>query len=215
MVKKRGKFDSAGAWEASGQGPEPRQNRQASVASDVGVPFLQALITGALVGAACVAALVVAQVKLPLSPVAIWAALTVLVAAGVRTSFLCDLRKILYQRIEERWQVDLDGDGQIGQGPERLVFVNGAKIAEEARAARSQEELSEFARFVRGLETRGTSGDAWFQEIGRKRYSEYRDILIQHGLARWKSVAPNGRPYVNKGWELTTPAETILRALEE
>jgi len=215
-MAKRG-FDSTEVWAPGSTGSRPGAGpRQGSIASDVGVPFLQSVITGGLVGAAIVAGVGALGIEFPRGIWESWALLGVLVAAGVWVWFLWGLRRILYQQLEDRLQVDIDGDGEIGtpQVQERPIFINGARVVQEQKRQVKEAENSELADFIRGLAVRGTSGDAWFKVIGRDRYHEYRALLIDNGLARWKSFQPDGKPNTNKGWELTTPVDVILRALE-
>jgi len=94
------------------------------------------------------------------------------------------------------------------------IILNGAKIAAAHEERKRQEDHDAFVAFVRLLPVYGTSVGAWEPQIGRPTYNEYRDYLIDHGLARWNSYNAQGEPNETKGWELTTPYQAIIKALE-
>ena len=192
--------------------PASAYPRPASIQADVVTPMLQALITGALIAA--LAVFVIGQLVPQFDEVfESWVGMALAIAAGVWCLFLADIRRILY-RIENSIGLDLDHDGMVGKPVERLVFVNAPKGKDEQATMVRQAEQSEFQAFLKLLPIQGTSGEAWFKDIGRQKYYEYRDFLIDHGLARWKSVKADGVPNMAKGWELTTPVDLIVNSLE-
>lgn len=191
--------------------------REANVSSDVAVPLLQAAITGGLLA---IPATLLAKA---LVPDADGLKLYAILASG----FMCiawmvllgEHRKLLWL-IEGVTGHDLDGDKSVGQPQERVIIVNGGRMAQEAkRAAESQEGTSWQAglvRFVMGLEQYGTSQREWVerQKMDLETYKEYRDTLIRMGVADWKSKDKNGNPHEKQGWALSVPAAWILERLD-
>lgn len=186
--------------------------RAADLVADLLVPLGQAAVTGGLLGGLFVFLLAeVGGFKGDL--VKVWALASLAVAAVAWVILLLDSRRLLWalERVTGR---DLDGDRQVGEPQERLVFLNRERARQDAAQARRADEWSTFVSFVKALQHRGTGYDAWESVIGRGRYVEYRDALIDYGLARWRSYGPNGRPNFKQGWKLTASPEDILERLE-
>ena len=53
-----------------------------------------------------------------------------------------------------------------------------------------------------------TSTRRWEGELGRDQYTEWRDLLISSGYARWRGRTGHG------GWDLTADPQTIIEALQ-
>lgn len=90
---------------------------------------------------------------------------------------------------------DIDGDGRIGDTP---VLLRANAAPEPAH--------DDFAAFVAACAS-DTSARRWEPELGRARYQQWRDLLIDGGWARWRSTDQRA------GWELTATPEAIIAAL--
>jgi len=200
-----GKFDSSTEMIAPAT-----PARQASLAADVGVPVLQSLITGALTGAVVTFLAYQLAPGLDASPFVMWASVSLAISTASWLVLLRETRALLWTA-EMKSGRDLDGDGVVGKPSERVIVLNGSKIT--VPETPKPQETSGFELFVRGLAIKGTAERGW-TDIGSKRYAEYRDLLLDHGLARWNSYGVNGKPNKTQGWELTTSADVILKALE-
>jgi hypothetical protein len=210
------KFNRATAWPQSEEaGPKRTSSapsRPPTFIGDVLVPLVQALVTGGFLGGLLVLVLYVFGVEGDLG--AVWSIATLALASMAWVILLGQHRKLLWAT-EELVGADLDGDDQAGEPRERLVFVNRQRARQQTARERQRDEWETFTRFVRELGHRGTTMAAWERVIGRERYCEYRDALLDYGFARWRSYNADGGPNTSQGWELTaTPAE-VLASLSE
>lgn len=167
------RYNVSQPWQGQAQpAPEPpppdatkTPARPAGIASDVAVPLLQAGITGLLLGG--LIALAAKALGAPVDGWQLWGVLALSFVTVAWMVLLLDTRKLL-RVIEERWGVDLDGDGQIGQ-PERIrheltvtvqLDKNHRKIIDTENLGIDAEQLILFARgIVAGRDfTEGTWG---------------------------------------------------------
>jgi len=91
---------------------------------------------------------------------------------------------------------DLDHSGAIGDTPVLL----------RANASPVPAERDDFAAFVTACAV-DTSARRWEPVLGRERYRQWRDVLIDGGWARWQSEDKRA------GWELAADPAAILAAL--
>lgn len=183
--------------------------RSASFVADVGVPLAQASISGGILSGLLAWGLhelaPAASVDLGRFFLFWWLVL----GGAVWFVVLVDGRRLLWRL--ERWVArDIDQDGQIGEPAERVVVVGVPQAQEKAQERAQQATQSQFRSFVAGLPIRGTSLRAWEKDIGRERYTQYRDVLLRMRWAQWRSVGANGRPRERQGWALTVPVDDIL-----
>jgi len=187
-----------------------RPGRSANLEADVVVPAAQAALSGVLGGS--LAAWVLHEVA-GWDTVRVWIVATALVTAVTWGLLLREHRRLLWE-LERRWDVDLDGDGHKGEPEprERLVFMNRERSKEAAGRQRRENEWRSFLRFVKEIPIRGTAMGSWEKVIGRDRYQEYRDALIDYGFADWRHYA-HERPVRSQGWDLVTTVDEILESL--
>jgi hypothetical protein len=210
------KYNSTTPWEAAQHDLAPGASqetavpaRPAGLISDVLVPVLQAAISGGLLAALVVFAMSELVPGWDADLLKVWAITALAITAMAWILLLADSRRLLWAS-EKVTGIDLDGDGTIGQPRDRLVFVDREKAKEEAAQERKRGEWLTFVSFVRQLPARGTTLTAWESEIGRARYTEFRDALIDYGLACWLSTKADGTPNKTQGWELTATVDEIL-----
>lgn len=102
--------------------------------------------------------------------------------------------------------VDLDRDGVVGKPEAHIVTVAGPGCSTLTPEERKR---AKFVTFVRAVGVTGDGGyTRWERRLGRDRYLEFRDALLKTGLATWRD--PDNH---RLGWELTRPAEEIIRAV--
>jgi len=175
--------------------------RQPSVASDVAVPFLQAVITALVLGTGA------ATILWGFWNVRFGQAWYIASACGFVVSWLWRLGAVSETLwvIERALGTDITGDQVIGK-PENhdhiIVAGGGATTLTPIERKRAQ-----FVEFLHGCEA-DTSMRRWEPVLGRERYVEFRDALIHGGLAEW--IDPE-KP--QQGWKLTRPAEEIIEAV--
>lgn len=198
----------------SPQSKTPRQrveietpHRQPSIEADVIVPGLQALFTGAAVGAG-MAAVIWGMWATPFFKTWLVCAC---VCAGVAWLWRLGAIQETLWRIETVTDVDLDGDGQKGRPRDdddaHLVMVDPYR-GQEAQRREQEERLRQlFADFIRGCAI-DTTARLWEKRIGREQYAKFRDVLIAQGYAAWNSGQDQ-----RGGWRLTVPVEVILAAI--
>jgi hypothetical protein len=208
--KRDTEIESDWAWPDHGQLERKRPTRAPTVGGDVGVPFLQACVTGGLLG---VVLAIGARAWGYAGNVAMLALVIGIVIAALAWLALLGQHRALLWTIETWASIDIDQDGHKGKPEERVIILDGGKLkAEAVREAAALDRasfVSDFARFVKGLAIKGTALRAWQSTIGRDKYQEYRDLLLAHGLARWKNDDPR------QGWELVATPESILARLRE
>ncbi len=105
----------------------------------------------------------------------------------------------------ERWTGrDPNGDGDIGGS--HVVLLN-TRPNQAVQATPEERLRDQLGTFIRGCAT-DTSLRRWQPVIGRERYQEWRDDMIQAGFAEWNIP---GEP--RQGWQLTCPVEEVIAAL--
>jgi len=172
------------------------------------VPLGQSLVTGALGAGLVVFGISELAPGWDGSGLKVWAGLSLAISAVAWGVLLGQTRRLLWA-IETRTGLDLDRDGETGKPERRLpIVLNGAKIAAVRQEQGRQADRDAFVAWLKLLPIQGTSLRDWERDIGRATYNEYRDYLIDHGLARWNSTDQR------QGWTLTTPVDVIVKALE-
>lgn len=214
-------YRSSTPW-ATTQGQDPTGGglartepaRAAGLVPDLLVPLGQAVVTGALGAGLVVFAISELAPNWDGSGLKAWAGLGLAIAAVAWGVLLGQTRRLLWA-IETRTGLDLDRDGATGRpGVDRLLVLNGAKLKKDKEDQQRQQATAEFQAFLKLLPIQGTSLRVWAPDIGRAQYIEYRDWLLDHGLARWNSYREDGTPNETQGWTLTTPVDTICKALD-
>jgi hypothetical protein len=184
--------------------------RPATFIGDVLVPGAQAAITGSLVGAALTIG-VALFTDYEDNLLALWLGLALGITTLAWVILLLDHRRLLWA-VERLTGVDIDQDGSTGKPGAHLVWVNRQKANQRAEEARREAEWLIFLGFISRLGVKGTALATWEKELGRDRYNEFRDALVDYGLAKWRSYNANGRPNTSQGWELVgTPEETLAQ----
>jgi hypothetical protein len=126
-----------------------------------------------------------------------------------------DHRRLLWalHRLEDRLDVDLDRDGEIGTPGEeierRLIYVR------DPGRQRRQEQTRDFRYWLKGAYNgRGTTWRAWRgqdlpsgREVTRPTWERYTERLLRAGLAR--------RPYDTAPLELESDLRDALEAFRE
>lgn len=186
--------------------------RPASFVADVVVPFVQALVTGALLAGLVVFALGELAPGWDVDPFKVWLGLALAITALTWLILLGQTRRLLWT-IEKLTGLDLDGDQLAGKPTERVVIVGAGTAKEQATQRANEHRASLFAQFVAGIPIKGTALRAWEAEMGRETYGDYRDVLIRLGWAEWNSSKKDGSPNERQGWELTMPAADILERI--
>jgi hypothetical protein len=161
--------------------------RQPSIRADVGVPLLQSLVTGVLIGSP----LGMAAWAVGGHPIVIPALIFVASAAA----WFLRLRVIdaTLQATEARLGVDIDGDGQVAG--ERIIGLNAFRGRQARNEAEHDAQASRLAEFIR--ESYSNTSMAYLEGRGFDRAEEiqpWRDMLIRTGWARW-----NGENHTH-GW---------------
>jgi len=185
--------------------------RTPSIGADVLTPFLQAVITGALLSGLITFLFGRTDYDGELGP--LWLGLALFIGTVTWLFLLIDTRKLL-RVIEELTGIDIDGDGQAGPVKERYIPVNApaarreaAQIAEQAEKEQVACELSEFVARIPHL---GTDARTWEARIGREKYQAFRALLLELGWATWNSTKDKRR-----GWRLVLPVRTILQRISD
>jgi hypothetical protein len=204
------KFDITQNWTATEQGPGQLEmqtpTRAPGIASDLVVPFGQAMITGGLLSG--LVTFISARAGYDGELLALWFGLALFIGTVTWIFLLVDTRRLLRQ-IEKLTGLDIDGDGKVGNPQDRIVLVNADKAREEAQQhAQAQERASmaaELSEFVARLPQVGTDQRTWEKRIGRDKYQAFRDALLEMGWAEWNSPRDKRR-----GWRLVLPVRQIL-----
>jgi len=109
----------------------------------------------------------------------------------------------LFWWLERATGQDIDEDGYIGS-PDRLILVNPPRTQADPR----ERKRAQFVDFVKGCAAGDTSLRRWEPALGRDRYQEYRDALIDTTWGRWIDDSNKRR-----GWELAAEPGEIIAAL--
>jgi hypothetical protein len=201
--------------------------RDPSSASDVTVPFLQAVIPSVLATGivAVIGSEIIDGIPSPKLLLVVFLAITLLVYIG-RSNFI----QSTLMKVEQVTQRDLDGDGQIGKPKHPMVVGDGWQTADDdGPSTRSgtagqttdgteQARLEEFlaacyrppVRDKRGKKRRPNSVSA-LRDAGftnDTEIEEFRDLLMRLGLGEWRN--PNEHRF---GWRLTAQHKTALQAI--
>ena len=176
-----------------------KPQRSPSIGPDVGVPFLQAAVTGLLFSTAVV------TIAWGVWNVDYWPTWPIVMAPSLAVAWLWRLvavRETLFIT-ESVLGRDLDGDGVVGKPKTRVVTIQGPQPKPEP----PQEDIAaEFIQFIQGCE-HDTAMRQWEQVIGRDQYQKWRDALIQLGWAEWLSDDRR------QGWRLVWSAEEIIKGV--
>jgi len=212
------RFDSATSWSApstdelSGAGIRMESPaRAANLASDLLVPFGQALITGLTLSGLITFLYSRTDYAGDLAP--LFLGLLLFIGAATWLILLTDTRKLL-RTIEELTGIDIDGDGTAGTPPvkEKYIAVNAQAARKEAAqidAERQEaEETCELAEFVARIPTLGTDSRTWEKRMSREQYTAFRGLLIEMGWATWNSTQDK-----RQGWRLVLPVREILQRI--
>lgn len=184
--------------------------RQADLVSDVGVPVIQAGITGLFAG--LIRGLVMGEGD--------WLAWAISIAAGVWLIQTINFSRLLWAA-EQKWQVDINKDGHKGKPVLPPVILNNRRGKYEHPQTSPVNlkpkvlpptTVHPYEQFVRGCAKIGTDIRKW-EEIGisRPKQQEWRDKLIDGGWAEWNSYNVKGEPNETVGWHLTSDPEEILK----
>lgn len=76
----------------------------------------------------------------------------------------------------------------------------------------SENTMQWFVR-VAGHDDVGTGSRIWEPILGRKRYQQYRDALIDSGWARWNAYDDDDNPLVTTGWSFEESPEEIYKQI--
>ena len=178
-----------------------KPTRHPTIASDVAVPFLQAVITALVLGTAA-ATILWGFWAVPFFPTWQIASACAFVVSwlwrlGAATETLWAIERVL--------GTDITGDQVIGKPGEHdhiIIAGGGATTLTPIERKRAQ-----FVEFLHGCEV-DTSMRRWEPILGRERYAEFRDALLHGGLAEW--IDPDE---LRQGWRLTRPAEEIIETV--
>lgn len=181
--------------------PEPKKPKP--ITESVIIPALIALISGMFVTAVLVFGVrELRGVWLDWSTVGLsWTVVSLVVWA------LSTWRDLLWF-LEKATGQDIDKDGSVGRpGEERLILVR-PRGSEQTPQESKQRKRASFEEFVRGCQFDNTL-EKWEPILGRKRYDEFRDALIDTQWAQW--VNPEWR---RGGWILLEEPEEIIASLD-
>lgn len=185
--------------------------RPANLASDVLVPLVQALVTGALLGGLVVFTLGEIVPDLDVDPLKAWAGLALAISTVAWLLLLGQTRRLLWA-LEKVTRLDLDGDRQVGQPSPvvRVEVTNGQREMYLDLPGRP-EALATMALGV--LNGRSLAEGTWSGRGGlfsRSEFRQIRDILIERGLAVWRNPEAKAQ-----GVELTAAGRAVFRRLAE
>jgi hypothetical protein len=185
---------------------EQKKPSHSTIGSDVGVPFLQAILTGVFISAFVVFLIseIVPDWQITFK---VWFLLWMACSGLAWLVFVADTRwpysTILFI-FENVFKRDINKDGEIEHGP---VFVNRRQAKKEDKGNR---HLEDFHDWVRSIPVKGTSWEAHEPTMKRRKYEGFRNALLQGGWAQWKD------PEVHTlGWELVEDPEVIVENLNE
>jgi len=183
-----------------------------SFSDSVTIPATQSLITGALFGLTVGGSAAMLEFPMPFQ-------FGLTAGAGVALIAWLDYRARWQSLLERLLQVDLNGDGEIGdqdQEPDPPARVEPVKVYIEQDQGRHVDiidlpaEPRQLTAFADGVLTgRSLSQAAWIgrgQPFSRSEYDALRDEMIRRGLAQWRSP---GEPA--QGWELLASGRAMLR----
>ena len=207
------RFESSQTWSAdelSGAGIRMETpTRAPGIASDLLVPFGQAIITGMLFSSLVTFLVGRTDFDGELGP--LWLGLALAIGTATWLFLLVDTRRLL-RVIEELTGLDIDGDGTAGKPKERYIPVNVPQARQEAAQIAAQTERAEvaceLAEFVARIPTHGTDSRTWEKRIGREKYTAFRGLLLELGWAAWNSAQDK-----RQGWSLVLPVRTILQRI--
>jgi len=181
---------------------QPAPERPRPVTESVWIPFLIAMISGALVTLCVVLGWQIWRDAWPTWQVAGlgWC----LVTLGV---WILQNWHVVLWEAEARTGVDLDRDGHIGDPGGRYVLVNSAPPQEiEQPVDRAHKRLCQFVEAAgKSTATRDLEG----QGFTRDEVQMFRGLLLRAGYAQWRSGTSK-----RDGWLLTRPVGVILAKIE-
>lgn len=129
-------------------------------------------------------------------------------------SFIVALNRFnrsLFHSLEEKRKKDPKAERPIvlNRGGQ-AVNPQTEEAAVEGRGCPYPEKTMQW--FVWHAEDIGTGHEVWqAQRIGRKKYTYWRDSLLDSGWAEWLVYGPEGKHRPTKGWKLTASREEICR----
>lgn len=182
--------------------------RAADLVADVAVPFLQAVVTGALVGSLLTLALAELVPDYDGDLLLVWAGATLTISTLAWLFLLLDTRKLLWA-IERLTGADLDGN-QVA-GPVVRVEVTSGRREVYFDLPGTPEALATLARGV--LNGRSFAEDSWSGRgapFSRGEFRQIRDALIERGLAVWRNPQAKAQ-----GVELTAAGKSVFQRLAE
>jgi len=103
---------------------------------------------------------------------------------------------------------DGDLDDEEEEDPEHVP--EAGQIAVDYPFRPDEQTMAWFVR-VSGDPKIGTASRVWEPILGRKRYQNYRNTLIDAGWARWNAYDTKGTPLVNTGWSYDKDPEEIYK----
>lgn len=88
---------------------------------------------------------------------------------------------------------------------------DAGRIAIDFPIQAKETTLQWFVR-VSGRPEIGTNMRLWEPILGRRRYQQWRDSLIDSGWARWNAYDPdNGKPLIRTGWIYDKPIDEVIK----
>lgn len=191
-----------------------RQARRASIEHAVVVPLVRALIT------ATGFALVSATGAFNDPKWTIQISLTVWIMFFISSWLMLTAGPFVYgmllDRVERRVGRDLNGDGVVGAPPPAAPTQVTVYVQDKDGQVRSAQHLvfgvgDRIFAFARAVTVGRTTGEREWRGDGRlfreEEYDQLRDLLIQRGLAVWKSRSPR------QGWTLTERGRRVFEEL--
>ena len=191
--------------------------RAAGFTSDVVVPLVQSLVTGALIGGL---ALVMLEELLPTfggDPLKVWIGVTLGVAAASWLLLLRDTRRLLWG-IERLIGLDLDRDQEVGKPSKRTLEVEvkdgrTTRLVDADWLGIDDDRLILFAAGI--MRGRGLTEGEWGKDTavfprGINSFRAVRGKLLEAGL-----IAPVNPDAPNLSYRVTPAGRAVFRRLAE
>lgn len=216
------RLDAAGQWATQGQPLPPgaelsRQEpaRSASVAADVGVPLLQAAVTGGLVAGLLTFA--AARLGYRGDLLTLWGGVALAISSVAWVALLGQHRRLLWA-VEKLTGRDLDRDGQAGNPAKRRLEVHVKEGGHTAIVGADWLGMDDdrLVRFAAALVAgRGLAEGVWAKDRGTfpggiNDFRRVRGKLLEAGLIAWV----NGQN-PNLGYTLTRAGRAAFGSLAE
>jgi len=212
--------------------------RAPGLVSDYLVPVAHAMTWGVIIACILWTVAILKDWDVPLT--ALWFLTFLITAALTYLIGTVAVWSLLWAAFETLTNRDLDRSGRIGDRPiikgRRQQSPRGISGKVNQRVREEPEEGEEagpelltvrevglrypfvagentFQWFVRVAAEIGTVGRQWEPLLGRKRYMNYRDALIDAGWARWTHYDDDGKPIKKTGWVLDAEVDKICREI--